>query len=619
MKHKSITILIVFMAASLLPISTLQSNAAIKAGAKCTKAGQVKKSKGATFICAKQGNKLTWRQSVAPKPSVTPSPIASAQPQPSPSPSVSQASPTPTPLQIKDARFKRQGEACTRNSADVLGYDQSERVVVLMCNQFDDRYFPRPNAPIFNPQPEFNSRFKLQGETCAKGSSDVLGYDFTGALITLLCNPRDDRYFPRAIFDRGSAPTQNQGDSELGGYGHRTDYVAPKPITGMPTTKISESSELAPIEQCKIKDAGYFRAIPNNPQRHFVSGFPNYPERANFQNKGVMQIVPVDFSDLPGRRSPAEDLKEVITFMTEYFTRQASMPIEFKIRVPDKYIRMPKTVAEYNLSSEYFSGRWKPDDSFNYAREAIRIADPFIDFTGASMLAIAVPAEVTRTQIGAFIAQSGEPGQQFRTSEGEIYNMLIMAGPAGTKAYELLNWAHETAHLFGLTDIRNTVDVSRQDSSDLGLLDLMNSMLAPELLAWQRFILGILFDDQVRCVTTTSPTTHRIVPVAQQERLPKAVVIPTETYKGIVVESRRRHGYDTILGTRNEGIFVYTVDTTIPYRYSTMKLVPSPTARDTQWRRDAALLVGESVVVNGWKITYVEKGSFGDVVRVERT
>ena len=433
-----------------------------------------------------------------------------------------------------------------------------------------------------------------------------------------MCNQWDDRYFPRPGAPDLDQTTLKPLKSRLGNVAQTLDYVAPKPISGEPITKISDGSALAPSDSCRIKDAGYYRAIPNNPQRHFISGFPNYPERANFKNKGVLQFVTVDFSDLPGQRSPKEDLQPIVDFMSDYFTRQASMPIELKFRIPDRYIRMPKSVAEYDLSVDFFSGKWTAENSWKYVRDAIRTTDPFIDFSGASMIAVAVPAEVTRKQIGAFIAQAGEPGQQFVTNEGDIYNLLVMAGPVSSKAGEYWNWAHELGHLFGLTDIRNTVDVSKQDSSDLGMLDLMNSAMAPELLAWNRFIMGILFDEQIRCVTTTTPTTHRIIPVAQPERLPKAVVIPTETYKGIVVESRRSHGYDTNLGSRNEGVFVYTVDTTIPYRYSTIKLVPSPTATDTQWRRDAALQVGESVTTNGWKITYIETGSFGDVVRVEK-
>jgi M6 family metalloprotease-like protein len=230
-----------------------------------------------------------------------------------------------------------------------------------------------------------------------------------------------------------------------------------------------------------------------------------------------------------------------------------------------------------------------------------------------------VPAEVTRQQIAAFVAESSEAarGQGFRTDEKWIYNTLIMAGPVGSQDFELLNWAHELGHNFGLTDIRNTLNVAAQDSSDLGVYDLMNSMLAPELLAWNRFIIGILDDNQVRCVTTGS-STHLIKPVEMNSKEAKLIVIPTGTYKAIAIESRRAIGFDATLGSLSEGVIVYQIDTTIPYNLSPMKLVPRVGSTDSVWRRDSALKVGDPLNVNGWKISVVESGNWGDVVKVEK-
>jgi M6 family metalloprotease-like protein len=243
-----------------------------------------------------------------------------------------------------------------------------------------------------------------------------------------------------------------------------------------------------------------------------------------------------------------------------------------------------------------------------------------IDFSKADVMVIAVPAEVTRSQIAAFIAESSEariPDQGFQTSEKRIMNTLVMAGASGGKDHELLNWAHELGHNFGLTDIRNTQNKAMQDSSDLGIYDLMNSMLAPELLAWNRFIVGGLNDNQVRCVTSGS-STHLIRPVAMPIKEEKLVVIPTGRFTAIAVESRRAIGFDAPMGTASEGVIVYEIDTTVPYGLSTMKLVPRIGSTDKQWRRDSALKSGDSVSTQGWKISVVESGDFGDVVKVEK-
>jgi M6 family metalloprotease-like protein len=546
----------------------MNASAAVKAGAKCKKAGQTSTYAGKKFTCVKSGKKLVWNKGVAiakPKPVVAPTPTPAPTIEPTSIPTVAASpTPTPTPTKVIDPTKPVQGQACSRNSGDVVGYNDQKILVVLFCNQFDDRYFPRQGA-----DPVDQSTGKI-----------LLG--------------------------------------PLGSMNPTTEYKAQKSSYSKPTSTISPNSDLAQIEQCRILDAGPLGDIPNNPQRHFTSGFPLYKERARLNQSPTIQVVAIDFPDLQGKKSPKEDLSKVVSYVSSFFEKQSTNEIKLNWSIPENYFRMPKAVVDYGLGGEFFSSNWKPDNSFSYAKEAIRLTDPGIDFSQSSIIAVVVPPQVTRQQIGAFVAQSSEPGQQFITNEKDIYNLLIMAGPDRSSEAELLNWAHETGHMFGLTDIRDTTDVTRQDSSDLGVFDLMNSSIAPELLAWNRYMLGILNDDQVRCVTKPEPTIHFLAPVAKRTTETKMVVIPISKYKAVIVESRRNLGFDVNLGTANEGALVYTVDTTIPYRKSTMKLVPSPSATDKKWRRDAALKLNESVTIWGYKITNVETGDFGDVVKVEK-
>lgn len=411
---------------------------------------------------------------------------------------------------------------------------------------------------------------------------------------------------------------------EISQYGSRRqtlEYVTPSQITASPKSKLTSNSELASVEKCKIQDAGFNGQILNNPQRHFSSGFPIYKERARFAENPVIQVVAIDFPNLQGKNSPSKDLEKVTDFVSTYIKRQTYEKFDLRWSIPSSYIRMPKNVEDYDLGGEFFTGGFKPENSWAYIRAAIAETDASIDFSQASMIVVVVPPEVSRKQIGTFVAQSGEPGQQFKTSEKDIFNILIMAGPLGgdiNSPYEILNWTHEILHLFGLTDLRDTSDVSNQKSSDLGVFDLMNAMIANELLSWNRFILGILDDSQVRCVVDVVQSTHHIYPIAVQNRFPKMVVIPIDRYKAVIVESRRSYGYDTNLGWANEGALVYTLDTTIPYRKSPITVISTQSAGDFVWRTDAALKLNESVTVWGYKITNIESGDFGDVVKVEK-
>ena len=87
----NLTVLILVITSVILnPV--IGSQAAIKSGAVCKKAKQVKVVSEVSYRCVKSGKKLVWRKVVA-APMVIPA--AEVTPSPSPSPSV-EASPTPT-------------------------------------------------------------------------------------------------------------------------------------------------------------------------------------------------------------------------------------------------------------------------------------------------------------------------------------------------------------------------------------------------------------------------------------------------------------------------------------------------------------------------------------------
>ena len=121
------------------------SIAAVKDGAKCTKAGQVKSASGSQFKCVKKGNKLIWQKSketkqTAPQtiPNPAPSSTSSVNPQPSitPVPTVS-PSPISTPRPTRKPQyfsFKVENEVLYRTHDGAEGwYTNDDRTT----NQFD--------------------------------------------------------------------------------------------------------------------------------------------------------------------------------------------------------------------------------------------------------------------------------------------------------------------------------------------------------------------------------------------------------------------------------------------------------------------------------------------------
>ncbi len=67
----------------------------------------------------------------------------------------------------------------------------------------------------------------------------------------------------------------------------------------------------------------------------------------------------------------------------------------------------------------------------------------------------------------------------------------------------------------------------------------------------------------------------------------------------------------------DEGALVYTVDTRLKAGVSAIKTL-TVTRASNYHGLDASLRLGESVSHGGWRITVVEAGTFGDVIRVEK-
>ena len=267
-KKSSNFLFIAALALSLLSPSV--AAAAVKAGGSCNKVGQAVTQTGKKYTCVKSGNKKVWNKGVL---------VTKAAPAAAPA-STPTPTPTPTPSNSIDPNKPKQGQSCPKNSQDVIGYNNALKLVALMCNQFDDRYFPREGADEVD---QTTGKFK-------KGAMQQ-----TTSLV---------------------------------------EWKEPVVISTRPKTEISNSSSLADISACKIPDAGAAGAMPIYNQHHFVAGFGLYAERAPLTRNPVIQFVTIDFPDLQGKRSPAEDLKDVTDFLGKYWSSQVTNPITLDFKIP---------------------------------------------------------------------------------------------------------------------------------------------------------------------------------------------------------------------------------------------------------------------------------------------
>lgn len=511
-------------------------------------------------------------------------------------------------MAVPAAAAIKDGSACSK-----VGKVQVQAGARFTCAKSGSKLIWKKSKAVTSntAKPPVLSGLPKEGDSCS-GQAMPIGRSGAGILVYLSCGP-DGHLHPQDGAPRIDQATGRPIAGPMGTLVSTAEYVTPPTMAGKPKSAISAAS--SDVTSCKIPDAGRNGDIPGNPQRHFVSGFGIYPERAKLAGNPVIQFVPVDFADVKATKAPKVDYAVVTKYLESFWETMGSKPLNVEIRVPDRYFHLPKKVLEYDLASDFFKTGKPPTGSFSYAQVAIDLADAAIDFSDVDIVAVVPAAEATEKQISSFTAQAAEPGQFFSTREKPIANVLIASVLTGGTPSELLNWAHETGHMFGLTDTRNVPDTAAQDSSPLGVFDLMSSPFAAEILAWQRFILGTINDNQVACAT--SNLTAWLTPVEQRDQGVKLAVVPLTKYTAIGIESRRGYGYDSVLGSAAEGLIVYKIDTTVPYRKSPFTVITPPGATDMEWKRDAALKQGQSLTIEGVTVKNIESGSYGDVVSIE--
>jgi hypothetical protein len=175
--------------------------------------------------------------------------------------------------------------------------------------------------------------------------------------------------------------------------------------------------------------------------------------------------------------------------------------------------------------------------------------------------------------------------------------------------FRLMN--HEVAHNMGLPDLYAYSGSGDQFVGGWSLMGKINGH-APEFFAWERWLLNWLDDNQVVCLSTGSITaTLNAVPIVGGQKM---IVTPISETRAVVVEVRRRVGYD--LTIPKEGPLVYLVDTRLTGGNGVIKVLPINDS-DTE-KKSAPLSVGETLTFEGVSVRYLSRTSFGDEITVSR-
>ncbi len=370
-------------------------------------------------------------------------------------------------------------------------------------------------------------------------------------------------------------------------------------------------------------------------------------------------VLFVDFPDAEATHSTQQEGAFGLPYTKQYLETVSYRQFEPHFEPLHRWLRAEHNYAHYLEKSVLGTATL---DS-QVTEEAVRLADPEFDFTDIDAVMVVMPS---------FHFGGGIGGQEVTTDEGTIWNTTHVNNFPIDETREPSQWgataAHELMHNLGLSDLY-PYDAKRHKppyppagvwvETQFGLMGLdgyfhaaeddprlsyrilfpngqrqtgyTQRLEAAEMLAWSRWQLGWLKPEQIHCITQLeTETTISISPVAFPGNEPAMVAIPISDTEVIVIESRRKLGYDagrehrwsdgvetTFPALPDEGVLVYTVDASLESGQLPIKVAGDP--GNGHLEREPILTEGESITVGNYTITVTISAYNWDTVTITKT
>jgi len=389
-----------------------------------------------------------------------------------------------------------------------------------------------------------------------------------------------------------------------------------------PLQALTPKSSLNNIESCKLTHG----------QRDGQIAFSSWINPKIVMNQRLnVQVIPIEFTDFPSSKTALADHEKYFNYIKSGYYNISDGQVNVNFKIPSNYFKINKKISSYDTGKRYDHGggiwNWVSMDMNAMFKDIVSAVDPAIDFSNLDLVFFVVPPTTDNDYIShGFPA----PYPQLRTAEGFMpywYFSPPMAEVNRKSWYgvEPFLHLHELMHgMNKLDDHYGDGEFGRTDGdAGTGNWSTMSGM-STDFLFWDKWITYMVSDEQVLCAKTDSTSTHWIKPSNYFGKEEKMLVIPVGSTKVLVVESMRAAGFNLKLPKISEGALVYLVDITkTGHGRGINVLRPASRIGSIYERRDfalsdAPLKLGESISSNGFKITVVESGDFGDVIKVEK-
>jgi M6 family metalloprotease-like protein len=294
------------------------------------------------------------------------------------------------------------------------------------------------------------------------------------------------------------------------------------------------------------------------------------------RGKAAAVVLFVDFPDAPAEETTDRAAKLFAETLSRWYSEISYGGFELSVTAVPRWYRLARNARDWELRRGGSAIRYQ-----EYFAAAVAAADPDVDFSKFEILyVIAAPRAAGIVGLGA--AFNGRRGSTLPTADGNAIGYASASTLDALPDSRALSFhlVHETGHFLGLPDLYDFA--ARGYVSQFvhaGAWDTMSMFnVGAGLLAWQRWKLGWLDPDQLRCVTRGTLEIS-LSPLARPGGH-KAVVVPAGSTSALVIESRQRLGFDSALC--GAGILVYRVDSSTRSGAGPIRVLPAAADPDPE-------------------------------------
>ena len=279
----------------------------------------------------------------------------------------------------------------------------------------------------------------------------------------------------------------------------------------------------------------------NGPRNDFV------PSLGNLRG----YVIFVDFPDAPANETTTA-ARDFFWPAASYWYGNASYgKLKFDVKADlSRWWRMP-----HNSTSYHFDRGITDQEHQQYIQDALNAVGTNTSFGQFhDVLYVVAPRSAPN------ITFSPEYDGALKAKDGTVLQRTVTVGQDAYVKYgpKLIN--HETGHAMGLPDLYPYARPPGTTTQWTGGFDLMSWIIgaSPDYLAWHKWKLGWLDDNQFDCVSTTGSSNHVITPIETANGI-KGVIVKLNATAAVVAEVRTKQGLNK--DACAEGVLVYTVNT----------------------------------------------------------